>query len=99
VHSAATLADPVTELCPGCGKPLESVGDLAEIVGFRAIGVEVSPEEEGASADRLTNQVGDLAARRDEILARSWLDTGPWIDEHGSLRAQAVALPPPTSNP
>ncbi len=30
-------AGPARDLCPGCGSPLEPVGDLAEIVGFQSI--------------------------------------------------------------
>jgi hypothetical protein len=30
-------AEQLRHLCPGCGGPLESVGQLTEIVGFRAL--------------------------------------------------------------
>jgi hypothetical protein len=37
LYSAAGLADVLDDLCPGCGSPLEPVGDLTEIVGFRSV--------------------------------------------------------------
>jgi hypothetical protein len=37
LYSAAGPDDLVGDLCPGCGSLLEPVGELAEIVGFRAI--------------------------------------------------------------
>jgi hypothetical protein len=37
LYSAAASADLVGDLCPDCGSPLEPVGELAEIVGFRSI--------------------------------------------------------------
>jgi hypothetical protein len=37
LDSTAGPADLVDDLCPGCRSPLEPVGELAEIVGFRAI--------------------------------------------------------------
>ena len=37
MYSAATPEDPVAYPCPQCGSPLESVGELAEIVGFQEI--------------------------------------------------------------
>jgi hypothetical protein len=48
--------------CPGCGAPVEQVRDLAEIVGFRAIGV-AGPAEPSSGGHRL------LAARVREIRA------------------------------
>jgi hypothetical protein len=30
-------AEQLRHLCPGCGGPLEAVGQLSEIVGFRAL--------------------------------------------------------------
>jgi hypothetical protein len=37
MYSAAIRADLVDDLCPGCGSPLEPVGELAEIMGFQSI--------------------------------------------------------------
>jgi hypothetical protein len=36
LYSAVGPDDLVGDLCPGCGSLLEPVGELAEIVGFRA---------------------------------------------------------------
>ena len=98
-YSAASAADEVADLCPDCGTRLEPVDDLTQIVGFQSVKAGEGPQGEGVTSQTPANGVGDLIARRDEILARSWLDTGPWIDEHGSLRAEAVALPPPGTKP
>jgi hypothetical protein len=57
LYSAAGPADVLGDLCPGCGSPLEPVGDLTEIVGFRSI----APRE---GAD-------DLLALREAILSRA----------------------------
>ena len=37
LYSPTGAGDPVGDLCPGCGSLLEPVGELSEIVGFRAI--------------------------------------------------------------
>jgi hypothetical protein len=37
LYSAAGRADLVDDLCPGCGSPLEPVGELTEIVGFQSV--------------------------------------------------------------
>ena len=37
LYRAAGPADPGGDLCRGCGSPLEPVGDLTEIVGFKSV--------------------------------------------------------------
>ena len=37
LYSAGAPAELTAELCPGCGAPLEPVGSLAEVVGFRRV--------------------------------------------------------------
>lgn len=54
--------DRIGELCPGCGSLLEPVSELAEIVGFRAIGAS-------RSSDSLADGHRLLAARVREIRA------------------------------
>ena len=56
-YSAAGPREVVGDLCPGCGSPLEPVGDLTEIVGFRSIA-----HDHGAD---------DLLALREAILFRA----------------------------
>ena len=56
LYSAALPPDPVGDLCAGCGSPLEPVGELTEIVGFRSVAHD-------AGAD-------DLLALREAILSR-----------------------------
>ena len=105
LHSAAGPDDLVGDLCPGCGSLLEPVGELAEIVGFRAI-----KDRDGAAADsapgthqRIAGRVDDFFARRESILAQARLDASRWVDDGGSFSpdaaAEAMALPPPRENP
>ena len=37
LYSAGAPAELTAELCPACGAPLEPVGSLAEVVGFRRV--------------------------------------------------------------
>lgn len=86
----------VPDLCPRCGSLLEPVGDLTEVIGFRAIasadGAAVTP---GISTqEQIAARIGDLATRRDQRAARD--STASGCD--GSLddpAAGAVALPRP----
>jgi hypothetical protein len=85
LYSAAAPADLVGDRCPGCGFPLEPVGELAEIVGFRSIrqrdaaADDSQPRRPHPSAGR----VDALFAHRDALLAE----------------AQAIALPIPEETP
>ena len=81
------------EMCPDCGSALERAGDLAELVGFRAI----TSHDRAAEGSRATthhssvDSLGDLHARRaPEAQARR--DIERWSD---SAAAEAVALPRP----
>jgi hypothetical protein len=105
LYSAAGPDDLVGDLCPGCGSLLEPVGELAEIVGFRAI-----KHRDSAAADsppgthqRIAGRVDDLFARREVILAQAPLDAERWVDDGGSFSpeavAKAMALPTPGENP
>jgi hypothetical protein len=105
LYSAAAPAELVGDLCPGCGSLLEPVGELAEIVGFRAI-----KQRDGAAEDnppgtheRIAGRVDDFFARREAILAQARLDAGRWVDDGGSFSpeavAEAMALPPPREYP
>lgn len=66
--------DAPDRLCPVCHAPLESVGRLSEIVGFRSI--DVGPAE----FEPLARPLSDLTKRRD---AR--LDAERWLDDDGSF--------------
>jgi hypothetical protein len=50
LYSAAARADLVADLCPGCGSPLEPVGELTEIVGFQSVELRTSESEAMAQA-------------------------------------------------
>lgn len=76
------------EPCPTCGSPLEPVGQLAEVVGFRSITTTDGPVDTAAP-------LGDFTARRNAIYAQRVLDAVDaerWIDD-GGLAVAAVALP------
>jgi hypothetical protein len=83
------------ELCPSCGSALERAGDLAELVGFRAITTHDRAAEGGRSAthESLVDRLGDLHERR-ALQAQARLDDERWVEEGGAA-AEAVALPRP----
>ena len=101
LHSPASRAELVGDLCPGCGSLLEPVGELAEIVGFRCIKSRVYAADGKAPGthQRLADRVDDFIARRKASLARARLDAERWVDDGGSFRAEAVSLPRPETNP
>ena len=55
------------DLCPGCGGPLEAVGELSEIVGLRALRVRPRASHQGASdlSERISQQIRETIARHD----------------------------------
>ena len=101
LYSAGRPTDLVGDLGPGCGSLLESVGNLAEVVGFRSItpadGEGDAPSMHADIADR----VGDLMARR-EARAQAQFDADRWLDDGGSFNPEALAaalsLPLPEEN-
>jgi hypothetical protein len=104
LYSAAAAADPVGELCPECGSPLEPVGELAEIVGFQSIRQRDSAADDGpARRHQRTGDRIDLLPLRAAIRSRARLDRGRRADGGGSFSpdavAQAIALPPPREHP
>jgi len=77
--------DTVREVCPGCGTPLELVGRLVEVVGYRSI----SPgTDEDAPAEPVSYLTDRREARIEElrVAAQRWLDDGA---------AAALEQPPP----
>src|SRR4051794_10977342 len=91
LYRAGNPVDLGGDPCSGCGLPLEPVGELAEIVGFRSVtSGDSAAEGDAAGRDqRLADRVGDLMARR-AILAQTRLDAVRWLDEGGGFRAEAV---------
>jgi hypothetical protein len=81
LHSAGSPADDVGDLCPGCGAPLEPVGELAEIVGFRSI----KPGDNAPDGD------APILALRKAIRAQARRDAERWLDDGGSFNPEAVA--------
>jgi hypothetical protein len=100
-YSPADPADPVGDLCPGCGSLLEPVGELSEIVGFQSIKSRDAAGDGGVPGthQRIVGRLDDLIARREAILARARIDAERWLDDGGSFSpeavAEAVALPRP----
>jgi hypothetical protein len=105
LYSAGAPDDLVGDLCPGCGSLLEPVGELAEIVGFRAIKSRDTAADDSPPGrhQRIAGRVDDFFARREAFLAQARLDAGGWTDDGGSLSpaavAEAMALPTPRENP
>jgi hypothetical protein len=105
LYSAAGPADLVGDLCPGCGSLLEPVGELAEIVGFRAIKHRDSAADDSlpGAHERIAGRVDDFFARRKAILAQARLDAERWVDDGGRFSpeavAEAMALRPPREYP
>ena len=100
LYSAASPPDLVGDLCPECGSLLEPVGRLSELIGFRAI-----KPREGAgdgndlgTRERVTDRFDDFLDRREAVLAQARLGADRWVDDGGSFRAEAVALPRPETD-
>jgi hypothetical protein len=77
VGEAAAPGDP----CPLCERPLEPVGQLSEIVGFRWVGVDgASPATAAPNAgyERLAASVAEITARRRAVDGRALLHTKRW---------------------
>jgi hypothetical protein len=98
---AGAPADLVGDLCPTCGSRLEPVSELAELLGYRLIKPPESapgantPDGREGTAERLD----EFLARQEATLAQDRLDALRWVDDGGSFRSEAVALPRPETNP
>jgi hypothetical protein len=78
--------------CPGCGKSLQPVAKLTEVMGFR------SPNLYDSSVPpRIAERMSDISGGR--AAAEAQLDADRWLDDGGGLPpeaiAEAVALPRP----
>ena len=93
LYRAARPDDLVGDLCPGCGCLLEPVGELAEIVGFRAIKHRGSAADDGqpGTHQRIAGRVDNFFAGREAVLAQARLDAGRRADDGGSVSSDAVA--------
>ena len=67
LRSTESDAGLVGDLCPVCGSLLESVADLGELVGYRAIETRGSASPSGASraVEMIADRVGEIIARRE----------------------------------
>jgi hypothetical protein len=65
LHGTESEADPTGDLCPVCGSLLEPVGDLGEIVGYRAIETRGGTSHDSASGtgQLIAGPVGEIIAR------------------------------------
>ena len=102
LYSTESQADPIGDLCPGCGSLLEPVGDLGEIVRYRVIETRGTSPHGASRAGRL------IAGRVREIIARGELKHAPIRPESKAatltLSAQqskplALALPARATKP
>jgi hypothetical protein len=100
LHSAGSPPEDVGDLCPDCGSLLEPVGELAEVVGFRAIKSGAGVTEAGPlrADDSIADRIDKFLVRREAVLAQARLDAGLWPDDEDGLAAQAVAMPWPDLN-
>jgi hypothetical protein len=101
LYSEGNPPDEVGDLCPSCGSVLEPVSELTELVGFRSI-TSCDDAADGADPDPhegFAERFDSFVARREAMLAQARLDAERWLDDGGSLRTEAVALPPPETNP
>jgi hypothetical protein len=57
---------PRKDLCPGCGGELESVTDLSELVGLRALRVRPrrTHRDDTERSERISQRIRDTIARR-----------------------------------
>ena len=92
VSVAGAATDLTDGSCPGCGRSLQPVAKLTEVMGFHSPNLydrSVPPR----IADRMSDISGGRAA------AEAQLEADRWLDEGGALPpeaiAEAVALPRP----
>jgi hypothetical protein len=61
LHRTAGPGELVGDLCPGCGSPLEPVGELAEIVGFQTVKPRDGAAETELDAERWLDDGGSFS--------------------------------------
>jgi hypothetical protein len=86
------------DACPGCGSPLEPVGELADVVGFRWLTTDGPVDH--------TAPLGDFTARRnaayaqrvsDALAAECWGDGGGFAVATVALATSQRVGPPHTA--
>lgn len=82
--------DGVGELCPGCGAPLGSVVDLADIAGFHSIRAPGS--DEPGRYDRLAGCVDGLPGGRKAVIGQAQTERERCLDGGGSYFASKRAM-------
>jgi hypothetical protein len=92
VSVAGAATDLTDGSCPGCGRSLQPVTKLTDVMGFR------SPNLYDRSVPpRIAERMSDISGGR--AAAEAQLDADRWLDEGGALPpeaiAEAVALPRP----
>jgi hypothetical protein len=66
VWREGTAADHLDDLCPGCGGPLEAVGELSALVGLPALRARPrQPLRPPALSSRISEQIRETIARHD----------------------------------
>ena len=97
VHVSGSPAEVVGNLCPECGRLLEPVGELAELIGFRSIR---SVDAARSTSDRRgADRVDEFLARRGAIFERDRLDAERCLEHDDGPLAAAVAVPPTQTYP
>jgi hypothetical protein len=79
--------------CPGCGRSLQPVAKLTDVMGFRSPNLydrSVPPR----IAERMSDISGGRAAAEAQLEADRWLDVGGALPPEAI--AEALALPRPT---
>ena len=93
VSVAGADTDRTDGSCPGCGRSLQPVAKLTDVMGFR------SPNLYDRSVPpRIAERMSDISGGR--AAAEAQLEADRWLDEGGALPpeaiAEAMALPRPT---
>jgi hypothetical protein len=77
VYRASDLGSTV-ESCPGCGVPMQPVGDLVEIVGFRSVRPQRRPADDGTGYQAIADSVAAILEQRRAFERRSRRATDRW---------------------
>jgi hypothetical protein len=93
LQSTESEADPIGDLCPGCGSLLEPVGDVGEIGGYRVVASRGGAWHGGASlaGQLIAARVGEIMARRERGGARVRPEMGRRDARALSPQVQAVS--------
>jgi hypothetical protein len=97
LHRPGGPAELVGDLCPDCGALLEPVGDLSEVVGFRAITSRDDASDGGAPPANppIAERIDEFLSRREAVLAEARRDAAQWLDDGASYAVEAVTMPWP----